>query len=211
MNPFQTSQGSANSSPSNLNRMVSLLNSMVTDLNLPNVQPKTTEIPERPVSAESGYISGKEDKQKSNVKAFEKPFTSCKEAKSETNEVSELKTIHKPQSKFLDQVPVVRKAVEPTTEKVPESAGQRGIPVIINCDFDRHVQLDNFSVLLIFLLHKLHLGTTSLALIESNHVHPWDPKIRLVLTGGRCSEVPLAVNKETWITNKRLLQAGGRY
>jgi hypothetical protein len=140
MNPFQTSQASANSSPSNLNRMVFLLNSIVNDLNLPNVQQKTTEIPERPVSAESGYISEKEDKQKSNEKGFEKTVTSYK-------------TIHEPESKFLAQVPVVTKAVEPTTEKVPESAGESAIPVIKKCNFDRHVQLDNFSVLLIFLQH----------------------------------------------------------
>ena len=127
MNPFQTSEAPANSSPTNLDRMASLLNSMITDLKLPNVPPQTTEIPERPTSAESGYISDKEDKEKpgSKEKAFVKPLTAAKESVS-----TELKAIPEPLGKVSDQEPVATQAVEPQTEKAPEKDAQNEILVI---------------------------------------------------------------------------------
>ena len=120
MNPFQTSEAPANSSPTNLDRMASLLNSMITDLKLPN-------IPERPTSAESGYISDKEDKEKpgSKEKAFVKLSTAAKESVS-----TELKAIPEPLGKVSDQEPVATQAVEPQTEKAPEKDAQNEILVI---------------------------------------------------------------------------------
>jgi hypothetical protein len=127
MDPFQTS----NSSSSNLDRIVSLLNSIVTDLKLTNVPPETTEIPDRPTSSESGYISEKEEKKKSEAKVSAKSGILAEESIVDLRKTPELTAIAEPLSKVLDQPePLETQTIEPQAEDAPLKDGQSLILVI---------------------------------------------------------------------------------
>jgi hypothetical protein len=127
MNPFQTS----NSSSSNLDQIVSLLNSIVTDLKLTNGPPETTEIPDRSTSSESGYISEKEEKKKSEAKVSAKSGILAEESIVDLRKTPELKAIAEPLSKVLDQLePLVTQTIEPQAKDAPLKDGQSVILVI---------------------------------------------------------------------------------